>query len=120
VLESLGGYLLLGALLNDRPQQYAKAYNFGPYPEDHLSVKELVESAIKLWGSGSWKDVSDATQPHEAGLLKLDITRAIEQLKWKPKLNAKIAIEWTINWYKQCVNEQPDFTFQQITNYLAL
>ncbi len=120
VLEPLGGYLLLGGLLNEHPEKFNTAFNFGPYPEDHLVVKEIVESAIKIWGSGEWKDISDASQPHEAGILKLDISKALHELNWQPKLNAAQAIEWTINWYKQSKDTQTDFSFQQINRYLAL
>ena len=120
VLEPLNGYLLLGALLDVNPALYSKPYNFGPLPEDHLSVKELVETAIKSWGSGNWINGSDATQVHEAGLLKLDISRAKDELKWEPKLSAKQAIEWTINWYKTTSQEQVNYSFQQIKDYFAL
>jgi len=120
VLEPLGCYLLLGALLYENATSFSHAYNFGPYPEDHLTVKELVELSIKTWGSGEWKDISDHSQPHEAGLLKLDISKAINELNWRPKLNAKEAINWTINWYKQSSEKQIDFTFQQINDYLNL
>ncbi len=120
VLEPLSGYLQLAMLLDKDPQHYSKAYNFGPLPGDHLSVKELVEEAIKSWGSGSWSDVSDPAQPHEAGLLKLDITRANNELKWNPKLSAKDAVTWTLNWYKQPNSKQADFSFQQIKDYFAL
>ena len=120
VLEPLGGYLLSAGLLNQNPKLFSKAYNFGPYPADHLTVKELVELAIQIWGSGKWNDISDHAQPHEASLLKLDISKAIRELNWKPKLNASQAIEWTINWYKQPLNNQTEFTFQQINQYLAL
>lgn len=120
VLEPLGGYLLLGGLLHEQPQKFNTAYNFGPYPEDHLTVKELVQSALKIWGIGEWNDISDASQPHEANLLKLDISKAINELNWKPKLNAPEAIEWTINWYKQSKDVQTDFSFQQIKKYLEL
>lgn len=120
VLEPLGGYLLLGGMLREQPGQYAKAYNFGPLPEDHLSVRQLVETAIGAWGSGDWKDVSDPSQPHEAGLLKLDITRARKELRWEPKLDAGRAIEWTMAWYKHPVSARKDFSFQQIKAYFAL
>jgi CDP-glucose 4,6-dehydratase len=120
VLEPLGCYLLLGALLHENATSFSHAYNFGPYPEDHLTVKELVELSIKTWGSGKWKDMSDHNQPHEAGLLKLDISKAINELNWRPKLNANEAISWTINWYKQSSEKQIDFTFQQINDYLNL
>jgi CDP-glucose 4,6-dehydratase len=120
VLEPLVGYLLLGGTLNDKPQEFSKPYNFGPLPNDHLSVKELVEIAIKTWGKGEWKDMCDALAPHEAGLLKLSIERAQNELGWQPKLNAQQAIEWTVNWYKQPAEKIAAYTFQQIENYLKL
>ncbi len=119
VLEPLSGYLKLAQLLDTSAQQYSKAYNFGPLPDDHLTVKELVEKAIAAWGKGSWTDGSDPSQPHEAGLLKLDITRAQQELQWKPKLNAAEAIGWTLDWYKQPAAGKLQFTFDQINNYFA-
>jgi CDP-glucose 4,6-dehydratase len=120
VLEPLTGYLLLGGLLHAQPKEYSKPFNFGPYPEDHLTVKKLVELTIARWGSGKWEDVSNPELPHEAGLLKLDIGQALSQLKWEPKLDATKAIEWTVDWYKQPFGQQIEFTFKQIRNYLAL
>src|SRR5258706_14049663 len=67
VLEPIAGYLLLAGRLHEEPSKYSMAYNFGPLPKDHLTVKELVETAIKYWGYGNWKDAFDAAQPHEAG-----------------------------------------------------
>ncbi len=117
VLEPLGGYLLLGGLLQNDPVKYSGAYNFGPEPADHLTVKELVEMAIRAWGSGEWKDTSDSNQPHEASLLKLDISKAKQILNWKPKLNASSAIEYSMDWY--CKHDQVnEFTFQQINEYM--
>ncbi|MEO5945857.1 MAG: CDP-glucose 4,6-dehydratase, partial [Chitinophagaceae bacterium] len=95
VLEPLCGYLQLGILLDTTPEKYAKAYNFGPLPSDHFTVKQLVEKAIACWGSGSWVNHSDPNQPHEAGLLKLDISKAKKELNWIPKLTGTQAIEWT-------------------------
>ena len=120
VLEPLTGYLLLGGLLSKNHEAFSKPYNFGPLPDDHLTVKSLAEKAIAIWGSGEWKDISTPLQPHEAGLLKLDINRAMNELQWLPKLGASSAIEWTINWYKQPLPEKAAFTFQQIKDYLAL
>lgn len=118
VMEPIGGYLLLGALLEKDPSVYSKAYNFGPLPGDHLTVKDLVETAIKIWGKGKWTDSSVPGQLHEATLLKLDVTRAKTELNWVPKLNAQEAIEWTVNWYKQNAEEKLEFTYNQITDYI--
>lgn len=120
VLEPLTGYLLLGGLLSQDHKQYSKAYNFGPLPDDHLPVKTLVEKAIEAWGSGNWADISDKNQPHEAGLLKLNIALAIKELDWHPKLKAAAAIQWTIDWYKQPETAKATFSLQQIKTYLAL
>ena len=120
VLEPIKGYLMLAGLINDDPLAYSKAYNFGPEPEDHLAVKELVETAIRYWGAGDWEDVSDKSQPHEAGLLKLDISRAKKELGWQPKLNADSTIKWTIDWYKKPVEEKASVTFAQVREYFDL
>jgi CDP-glucose 4,6-dehydratase len=120
VLEAITGYLLLGMKLHTYPEQFSQPFNFGPQPADHLPVKEVVEKAISVWGSGSWQDISDSNQPHEAGLLKLDINKAMKALNWKPKLNAADAIRWTVEWYKQTEEMKADFTFSQIEEYFML
>ena len=120
VLEPLTGYLLLGGLLHSQPGHYSPAYNFGPLPGDHLSVKDLVTLAVEAWGKGNWADASNSNQPHEATLLQLDISLATGELNWQPKLSAAEAINWTLDWYKQPLEQQAEFTFQQIKNYLAI
>ena len=120
VLEPIAGYLLLGKLLDENPGRYAQAYNFGPLPDDHLNVEEFVNAAISSWGVGAWEDISDPSQPHEAGLLKLDISKAMKDLGWKPKLNSSQAIQWTLNWYKKTLDKQAAYTMEQIKEYFSL
>jgi CDP-glucose 4,6-dehydratase len=83
-------------------------------------VKALVELAIGIWGSGSWADVSTPGALHEAVLLKLDISRAGRELGWTPKLDARTAIQWTLEWYRRQREQQAALTFQQINTYLSL
>ena len=101
VFEPLFGYLELGLKLNSDPIKYAQAYNFGPNTNDALSVEEMVFRSIKSWGAGKYNVEVNSNNPHEAGLLKLDITKATTELNWKPVLNAQTAVELTINWYKK-------------------
>jgi CDP-glucose 4,6-dehydratase len=117
VLEPLNGYLQVGMLAYNDHTKISTAYNFGPASSDHLPVNELVDIAITNWGSGKWNDTSDKNQVHEAGLLKLDITKARKELNWEPKLNSQQAIEWTINWYKQDETNLFNFTLEQIKQY---
>ena len=100
VIEPLFGYLELGIKLNTNPKKYGQAFNFGPETSDTLSVEEMVKRSIENWGAGSYLPLIDANSPHEAGLLKLDISKALNELNWKPVFNASTAIERTINWYK--------------------
>lgn len=120
VLEPLYGYLLLAAGLINNPLQFSGAYNFGPFPNDFLPVGKLVEHAISCWGTGNFEVPKQLNQPHEAGILKLDISKAIEQLGWTPKLNSSQAIEWTIDWYKQSPKKKVDYTYDQIKQFQAL
>ena len=117
VLEPISGYLLTGMLLDMNINKFTGTYNFGPLPDDHLPVHVLVETAIDCWGSGNWIDKSDKTQPHEAGLLKLDISKAQKELQWQPRLKSKEAIQWTIDWYRQNKQSAFDYTVDQIKNY---
>jgi CDP-glucose 4,6-dehydratase len=100
VIEPLFGYLELAIKLNTDPIRYTQAFNFGPNTSDALSVEEMVKKSIEYWGSGRYKPFVDVNSPHEAGLLKLDISKALNELNWKPVFNAQTAVERTINWYK--------------------
>lgn len=122
VLEPVIGYLLLGSKLAENSLQFNQAYNFGPHISDALSVEEMLNLAIKSWGRGEYKVELDENQPHEAGLLKLDISKAISELKWQPKMNAEKAVNLTMDWYSIffsnpiAVNEK---TTKQILEFLS-
>ncbi|MCX8041467.1 MAG: hypothetical protein N3A56_03130 [Thermodesulfobacteriaceae bacterium] len=101
VLEPLYGYLLLAhkVLLSENPSLYAQAWNFGPFERDQAKVREVVERIIKLWGGGEYQ-ILDNPPFYEAKILRLDISKALIELGWKPKWDLKITLEKTINWYK--------------------
>ncbi len=101
VLEPLNGYLLLASKMQDDPAKYSGAWNFGPNPESVITVKEVVEKVIKYYGKGTWKDMSNPAELHEAKLLNLDTSKARFFLGWRPKLNVDEAIQMTVEWYKR-------------------
>ena len=122
VLEPLTGYLLLGTQLADHPEKYAQAYNFGPDLADALSVLEMTQLAIEKWGSGTHIIKDQTAQVHEAGLLKLDVSKAKVDLGWTPKMNAAQSVAYTIDWYKAYYAEPATiekFTQQQIIEFLT-
>jgi CDP-glucose 4,6-dehydratase len=105
VLEPLGGYLLLAARLLEAPQRYAGAWNFGPLPTQVFTVRQIADAFLQRLGAGSWRDVSASSQPHEAGLLMLDISKAVHELGWKPALSFDETVRMTADWY-MCYRRQ--------------
>lgn len=117
VLEPLFGYLLLAAKLN-HDLLFADAWNFGPENTDVLKVSALVDIALQSWGKGNYQTPELNDQPHEAGLLQLDITKAKTVLNWHPKFNSEKAIRKTIDWYKNAAPDYNSYSLQQIKEYL--
>lgn len=111
VLDPLSGYLLLGSKLSENPVRYTGAFNFGPAPESNLTVRELAERAVNFFGKGKLNLSGKKNGPHEAGLLKLDISKANTELGWKPKWDSLTAVEKTIIWYKDSLKKK-GFSFE--------
>lgn len=101
VLEPLSGYLRLGQLLLDDRREIADCYNFGPNSDSVLTVKEVVERVIAIWGSGRMEIQSDPNNRlHEAKLLQLNINKSRSELEWASKLPINDALKMTVNIYK--------------------
>jgi len=100
VLEPLSGYLFLALKMAEDPHTYSGAWNFGPHIEDFVTVKDLADLLISLYGFGRWETKDDSKKLHEALLLRLNIDKAKNILGWKPLLGFREAIQWTAEWYK--------------------
>ena len=118
VLEPLSGYLLLASRMHKEPQVYCGAWNFGPKQDSIITVGEIADMIVAKWGSGSWIDQSDKSEPHEANLLSLDISKAKTYLKWTTAWNTETTIEKTVEWYKEYKRKNPfEICLAQISNY---
>ena len=100
VFEPLDGYLKLASSLYREGKKYSGAWNFGPLSKDIFSVKSLVEETISQWGKGEYVIDNKRCGSHEACLLYLDISKAVNHLKWRPVLSFKQAIKFSIDEYK--------------------
>lgn len=120
VLEPLAGYLQIGAALTQDPVRYATSFNLGPDASDRMNVREVVETAIACWGSGSYETPGISGQPHEAGLLQLDSRKARKELNWIPRWQSADAVRVTIDWYRNAASDYRGFTLQQINDYIQL
>jgi len=97
-------------------------WNFGPLLDEKYSVAELVETFAKYWKVNneeqSW-NLEEAPQPHEAGYLLLDSSKARERLGWCDKLDFEHSIQMTVEWYKQSVTKNPlEVTMNQVRSFL--
>lgn len=106
VLEPLSGYLLLAESLYQEGEAYAEAWNFGPKDEDCQNVQWMLERMIEQWGTEAKWELDDDAHPHEARLLKLDCSKANNELHWYPKWNATQTIEKIVAWHQAYVSKK--------------
>lgn len=101
VLEPLSGYLWLGACLWTTPGTFEGSWNFGPHTAGNVSVRQIVNQVVAIWGEGEWKHIcqEQSEAPHEARTLTLDITKSSSVLRWEPITSVSQAMTETIGWY---------------------
>ncbi|MBC7695268.1 MAG: CDP-glucose 4,6-dehydratase [Burkholderiales bacterium] len=105
VLEPVFGYMRLGEKLFLQGKTFSGGWNFGPAAFENYSVHDVVLEVKKSIPTLKVDAPKVTDKLHEAGLLKLDITKAVNQLNWKPKLNFEQTIKFTVDGYIQ-ENEQ--------------
>jgi CDP-glucose 4,6-dehydratase len=123
VLDPLWGYLLLAARLWEHPEKHNGAWNFGPQASDQITVRELTQRFISVWGNGTIQTPQLSKAPHETRLLNLNIDKAAFELKWQPVLDSSSAIDWTANWYKYCHetnDKSQSLSVRQIKDFVDL
>lgn len=99
-LEPLSGYLRLAETLLKAPT-VASAWNFGPDARGDATVGQVAQRLATLWGQGARVDIpKGGCHPHEAGQLRLDITRARAELGWQPRWSLEDALARTVAWHR--------------------
>ncbi len=118
VLEPLSGYIALAERLHAGGEKFAEAWNFGPVDDDARPVQWIVERLAEMRGDVKWQ-LDKALQPHEANYLKLDSSKARNQLHWQPRWRLQTALQKTIEWHdawKQASNMR-SMSLSQIAEY---
>ncbi len=120
VLEPTFGYLKLAKALFEKGEDFASGWNFGPDEEDAKSVEWISKTMIDKWGSSVKVKFVNEDNLHEANYLKLNCSKARENLKWYPKLNVSEALDYIVDWYKlfQLKKDPRDIVFDQISDYI--
>jgi CDP-glucose 4,6-dehydratase len=101
VLEPLSGYLDLGARLHQEDGwKLAQGWNLGPSDESVVDVETLARALVLAWGKGEVQINQDPNQPHEAGLLKLDCSKAKAVFGWHGVWDFQETVRETVEWYR--------------------
>ena len=119
VLEPLWGYLILAEKLYNSSDDFTGAYNFGPEADNVLSVLQVVDLMISTFGKGSITIENPDEKMHEAGILRLDISKSKNKLLWKPVYTAKQAVKKTVEWYKNYYDgvNMVDYSLNQLNSF---
>ncbi len=99
VLEPVSGYLTLAEALFADPSGRAGAWNFGPTDDDARPVRWLLDRVTARLPGTRWEAVS-GQHPHEAGYLKLDSSKARNELGWRPAWSLDEALDMTTAWHQ--------------------
>jgi len=105
VLEPLSGYLILAQKLFETPEQYSEGWNFGPNDDDVKPVDWILDEMVEKWPGASW-ELDKHVHPHEAGFLKLDISKAKSKLNWHPTWHLGYTLEKIIAWQQAWLNKK--------------
>ncbi len=98
-LEPLAGYLQLAQGLFEQGPALAGAWNFGPAEADMCSVGAVVERLARGWPSAPGVQLQPS-ELHEAGLLRLDSSRARQRLGWQPRWTLEECLSRTLEWHR--------------------
>ncbi|RIE02825.1 CDP-glucose 4,6-dehydratase [Cohnella faecalis] len=121
VLEPLSGYLMLAERLVEDGPRFGESWNFGPDSSDVRTVKEVLGLMGDCIGSHSFYELEPSNaNPHEAGLLKLDCSKANRQLRWTSKWSLDTTVRKVLDWYDAYERQEVMLAFceRQIDEYL--
>lgn len=100
VLEPLSGYMVLAEHLFEPGINFNEGWNFGPNDNDCKPVSWILDKMVEKWGQGASWQLDKNNNPHEAGYLKLDCSKAASKLNWRPKWDLEFTLDSIINWHQ--------------------
>jgi CDP-glucose 4,6-dehydratase len=122
VLEPLHGYLMLGAKLLEGDADKAEGWNFGPNANGVVSVETLASEVASAWGPSGPRFMfgRNPADLHEAGVLRLDSSKANAHLGWHPRLSLTQSVAMTVDWYRAHAagsSDMQQYSLRQIEDF---
>lgn len=121
VLDPLSGYLRLAEQLWTHPDCAGQGWNFGPSQQSNWTVSQVTDRFAALWGGNAGWIQETGHQPHEATLLHLDTSKALDRLRWQPRIGLDQALTLTADWYRahNTGSDVRQLTQKQIAGFMA-
>ncbi len=122
VLEPVYGYMKLAEKMWQNPGQFTGGWNFGPLDNNNYSVGELLARVQNYIPQLNIHSPELDGKLHEAHLLKLDISKAVAMLKWRPLLNFEQTVDFTVQGYLDEIEKKKDLfeaRIRQIEHYTS-
>lgn len=79
----------------------------------------MIQEMQKIWNKMDYQIEQNEKDPHEAGLLKLDCSKARIKLNWKGIWDSRKTFAKTAEWYRCYYQNQHVITENQLKEYLA-
>ena len=126
VLEPVSGYLMAIDNTAGRASWSGfDSWNFGPTPGGEMTVAEVVSVFQNIVGGlpkvNFAKEAELQSQRKEAGILRVDPTKAKVELNWSPRWDNETAIKLTTEWYVNVLRGQDafDLVSSEVKSFLA-
>jgi CDP-glucose 4,6-dehydratase len=123
VLELVRGYMVLARRLHLNGDAFASGWNFGPDKGNEVTVETLTRKMLSAW-SGTKSGIRVEQSPlAEANYLRLDHSKAVSLLGWRPILDFDATISLTTDWYRRYATDPScagALVAEQIGSYLSL
>lgn len=123
VLDAAAAYLLLSKKLYEQGQAHSGAWNFAGGGSEVMTLRQLVETFGKHWGSDEIRVELAHDRPVEKPASGLKIGNSQTQLGWAPALPMENAVAWTAEWYRTYYADPASawrVTDDQIGRYMRL
>ena len=121
-MEPLNAYLSLAAALDKGYKINGESFNIGPTNKNSYKVIDLVKLMSKSWSGTKWH-ISKKISFKESNLLKLNSKKIKEKISWKPILDFKKSVEFTVRWYKNFNKNYSTINWEtknQIAQYMKM
>jgi CDP-glucose 4,6-dehydratase len=120
VLEPLSGYIKLSFYLyHYKKHKFSGSWNFGPNLEKKVTVLKLISLVFKNLDIKKNFIIQKNKQIKETLILRLNCSKAKQQLNWKRLWNTSMSIKKTSEWYKIFLEKKNilQITKNQINDY---